>query len=130
VHDDDIQEWAEKDKQQELTDDIQERAEEDEQQELTDHDIIAIVNQDGNEDDEDTDVGTGLGLDKTERMIQYSKGVEALELTQAYVEQQGETAVTDVMLLRHWHVLTARKRSKAGKETSLMFSNSNFCHLP
>jgi hypothetical protein len=28
-------------------------------------DIIAMVNRHGNEDDEDIDIGTGLGLDKT-----------------------------------------------------------------
>jgi hypothetical protein len=43
VNDDNIQEWMEKD----------------EQQEQTDHDIIALVNRHGNENDEDNDAGTG-----------------------------------------------------------------------
>jgi hypothetical protein len=37
-------------------------------EELIDHDVIALVNQDGNEDDEDNCTGTGLGLVKTERL--------------------------------------------------------------
>lgn len=49
---------------------IHKRMEKDEQQELTDHDIIAVVNRDDNENNEDIDAGTGLELDKAERMSQ------------------------------------------------------------
>jgi hypothetical protein len=63
ANDDDTQEWMEKD----------------EQQELTDHDIIGLVYRD------DDDAGTGLGLDKTERMS-HSEGVKALEAELAYIE--------------------------------------------
>jgi hypothetical protein len=59
-----------------------------------------------------------LGLDKTERMS-HSKGVKALEAVLAYIVQQGETAATDVMLLRRWHNLAAKKRSRAGNQTSV-----------
>jgi hypothetical protein len=47
-----------------------------------------------------------------------SKKVKAPEAALAYAEQ-GETTATDVMLLRQWHDLTARKRSKARKQTSV-----------
>jgi hypothetical protein len=54
-----------------LNDDvIQEWMEKDEQQELTDCEMIAVVNRDDNENVEDIDAGTGLELDKTERMSQ------------------------------------------------------------
>jgi hypothetical protein len=48
----------------------------------------------------------------------HSKKVKAPEAALAFAEQQGETTATNVMLLRQWHDLTARKRSKAGKQTS------------
>jgi hypothetical protein len=44
--------------------DTQEWLERDEQQELTGHGIITLVNWDDNEDEEDNDIGTGLGPDK------------------------------------------------------------------
>uniref|UniRef100_K7F4N8 HTH CENPB-type domain-containing protein n=1 Tax=Pelodiscus sinensis TaxID=13735 RepID=K7F4N8_PELSI len=68
VNDDDIQEWMEKD----------------EQQELTDHFIIALVNQDEDEDTNDND--------KMERMS-HSEGVKALEAALAYVQQQGRIII-------------------------------------
>jgi hypothetical protein len=92
VNDDDIQEWMEKD----------------EQQEPTYNDIIALVNQDDNEDNY---AGTGLGLDETERMS----------------HTQGEATATDVMLLRRWSDLAARTRSKA---SITRFLNKIFCVLP
>jgi hypothetical protein len=45
--------------------------------------------------------------------------VKALEVALAFVEQQGEVTATDVMLLRFWYDLAARKRSKTGKKTSI-----------
>jgi hypothetical protein len=50
--------------------------------------------------------------------MSYSKGIKALEVALAYVEQ-GEATTTDVMLLRCRHDLTTRKRSKARKQTSI-----------
>jgi hypothetical protein len=113
-------------------DDIQVWMEKDEQQEVTDHKVIALVNRHGNENDEDNDIGAGeaqLGLDKMEGM---SKKVKAPEVALAYDEQQGETTATDVTILREWHDLSARNRSKAGKQTSIthFFFNNNFSVLP
>uniref|UniRef100_K7GGY3 HTH CENPB-type domain-containing protein n=1 Tax=Pelodiscus sinensis TaxID=13735 RepID=K7GGY3_PELSI len=96
-------------------DDIQESMENDEQQELTDRDIIALVNRDDNDNEDDEDEDTNDN-DKTER-ISHSEGVKALEAALAYVEQQGEATASDVMLLRRWRDLAARKRNKAGKQT-------------
>jgi hypothetical protein len=47
---------------------IQELMKKGRQQELTDRDIIAVVNRDDCEDDEDNGAGTGLGLGRMERM--------------------------------------------------------------
>lgn len=79
---------------------------EDKQQELTDHDIKALVDWSDNEDDEDN-TWTGLGLDRMER-ISHSEGVKPLEEA-----QQGEAIFTDVMLLRCQCDRPARKRSNA-----------------
>jgi hypothetical protein len=97
-------------------DDVQQWMEKDKQQELTDHDIITLLNLDDNEDD-DNEAGTGLGLHKLERMS-HSIGVKPLEGVLAYVEQQGETTDADISL-RHWCSLTASKRRKARKQTSI-----------
>jgi hypothetical protein len=59
-----------------VIDDVQQWMEKDKQRELTDHDI-ALVNLDDNEDDEDNEAGTGLGLHKMERMS-HSIGVKPL----------------------------------------------------
>jgi hypothetical protein len=75
---------------------------------LTDCSIIALLNYDGCEDDEDNGAGTGLRLGRMERM-NHNKGVKALEAALAFVEQEGEVTVTDVMLLRCWYDLTTGK---------------------
>jgi hypothetical protein len=112
-----------------VNDDIQEWTEKDEQQELTDNDIIALLNRDDSKDDEGNDAGTGLGLDKMERMS-HSKGVKALEAALAYFEQQGETTATGVTLLRYLHDPTARTKLGNKLQSLTHLLSKNICILP
>jgi hypothetical protein len=87
------------------------------------------VNSDGNEDDDDNEADTGLGLHKIERMS-HSIGFKPLEEVLAYIEQQGETTETDISL-KHWCSLTERREEKLGNRLqSLIFLNNNFCVFP
>ena len=78
---------------------------------LMDHDIIALVSWDDSINNEDIDARmTG------QNCICHSEGVKAL------AEWQGEETATNVMLLRCWHNLTTRRRSKLdGKFQTLIF---------
>uniref|UniRef100_K7FY89 HTH CENPB-type domain-containing protein n=1 Tax=Pelodiscus sinensis TaxID=13735 RepID=K7FY89_PELSI len=97
VNDDNIQEWLEKN----------------EQQELMDRNIITHVNRDDNDNEDDEDTNDN---DKMER-ISHTEGVKDLEAALAYVKQQGVATASDVILLRRWRDFAARKRNKAGKQT-------------
>lgn len=96
--------------------DIQEWMNSDEQHELTDGDIIAMVNGAEVEDHGESDAESELQKEET---INHSEGVKILEAALTYIEQQPEATATDVMLLRRWRDLAARKRATASKQTSI-----------
>jgi hypothetical protein len=46
----------------------------------------------------------------------HSEGLNSIETALAYVEQQREATATDVLLLRRWRDLAAKKRKEAQKQ--------------
>jgi hypothetical protein len=55
------------------------------------------------------------GPEKADRMS-HSEGLNAIETALDYVEQQWDVTATDVLLCRHWHELTAKKRKEAQEQ--------------
>jgi hypothetical protein len=78
---------------------------------LTDNDIVDLVNHAGDDDLEDNNEG----LEKADRMS-HSEGLNSIETTLAYVEQQREAIAADVLLFRRWRDLAAKKRKEAQKQ--------------
>jgi hypothetical protein len=52
---------------------------------------------------------------KADRMS-YSEGLNSIKTTLAYVEQQREVTAAYILLFRHWHDLTTKKRKEAQKQ--------------
>jgi hypothetical protein len=52
--------------------------------------------------------------------ISHSEGLNSIKTALAYIEQQGEAAATDILLLfRHWHDLATKKRNEAQEQTAI-----------
>ncbi|KAM6459279.1 jerky protein homolog-like [Liasis olivaceus] len=68
---------------------------EDDQYEITDEEIVALVNSDGNEIDDQASTVEPL-------RISHNDGVKALETTMKYVEQQEEAMGINIMMLQRW----------------------------
>lgn len=60
--------------------------------------------------------------------MRHSEGVKALEVSLAYVEQQGEAAATGTMSSRYWRNLAVRRR-KLGSKLQSLISLNNRCVL-
>jgi hypothetical protein len=95
VNDDDIQEWINQDK----------------EQQLTDNGIVDLANHAGDDDLEDDNKGPG----KADRMS-HSEGLNSIEAALAYVEQQRKVTATDILLFKCWCDLAAKKRKEAQKQ--------------
>jgi hypothetical protein len=59
-------------------------------------------------------------LPKADRMSR-SEGLNSIETTLTYVEQQREVTATDVLLFRYWHDLAAKKSKEA--QTQIPITN-------
>jgi hypothetical protein len=75
---------------------------------LTDNNIVDLMNHAGGNNLEDNNEGP----EKANR-TNCSEGLNSIETTLAYVEQQREVTSTDILLFRRWHDLAAKKRKEA-----------------
>jgi hypothetical protein len=106
-------------------DDIQKWINQDEEQQLTDNNIVDLANHAGDDDSEDDNKGP----EKADRM-NHSEGLNSIETTLAYVEQQREATAEDILLFRHWRDLAAKKRKEAQKQTPITnFLKNKLFHL-
>lgn len=86
--------------------DLQECISQDEQ--LTGNDKVYFMNHAGNDDLEDDNEGP----EKAGRMGD-SEGLNSIETTLAYAEQQKEVTTIDRLLFRYWCVIASEKRKGA-----------------
>lgn len=89
----------------------------DEQYELTDSDIITMVNVPEVEDSEECD--HEKELENEEKVSTHSEAVKIFEAALAYTERQPEATPTDIMVMRRWLDIAAKKRVTSGKQTSI-----------
>jgi hypothetical protein len=107
-------------------DDIREWINQNEEQQLTDNDTVDLVNHAGDDLEDDNE-----GPEKADQMkMSHSEGLNSIETALAYVEQQREVTATDVLLLRRWHDLAAKKRKVAQKQITITnFLKNTLFHL-
>ncbi|KAK9744271.1 hypothetical protein QE152_g7911 [Popillia japonica] len=87
--------------------DIDSWMKDDDQHEITDEEIVAFVNCDDNDIDDQDETLTVEPL-----RISHKEGVKALELK--YIEQQEEATGIDIMMLQKWRDMAA-----SGKQTTI-----------
>lgn len=90
---------------------ISEWMNEDEQLEVTDETIVDMVNNTQQCEDENETEAVPL--------MTHTEGYTALEAAMRYVEQQPEATPTDVLLLRRWRDIAARKRCSFSKQKTI-----------
>ena len=86
----------------------------DDDQYVTDGEIVALVNCDDNEIEDQDQAPTVEPL-----TISHNDGVKALETAIKYIEQQEEATGIDIMMLQRWRDLAAKKRHSSGKQTTI-----------
>lgn len=90
--------------------DIEEWMNEDEQYELSDGDIISsIVNCAGVDCSGESD--SEAEIEKEENVLTHSEAVKMFQSVLTYIERQPEATATDIMSIRFWRNLAARKRA-------------------
>lgn len=85
---------------------------EDELNELTDSDIIEMVRNPKMPEPEQNE-------EKKKNTMSHSEAVQAIEALMDYVEQQDEAGPNDVMLLRRWRDIAAKKRVQRVKQPKI-----------
>lgn len=95
---------------------IQEWLDSDEKEEITDDEIIKMVdhqatsNADSGEEDEGNQ----------QQKVTHSDGLMFLENALRYVEQQPEVTPSDILFLKRWSLLAARKRCSSEKQKNIL----------
>lgn len=83
------------------------------EQELTDDEIGHIVNSEENTVDvEESDGGENP-------QVSHEEGLNALELALKYIEEQEESNASDLLLIKRWRDIAAKKRISSLKQSSL-----------
>lgn len=88
----------------------------DEQFEVADEDVIEMVKDEKTAHKEDDEEGTSS---QENAKIGHGEGVTALEAALRYVEQQEEATPTDVLLLKRWRDIAAKKRCQSQKQRTI-----------
>jgi hypothetical protein len=96
-------------------DNVQEWINQDKEQQLTNNDIVDPVNHAGDDNLEDDNKGP----EKAHRMS-HSEGLNSIETPLACVEQQTEVTATDILLFRRWHDLATKKRKEVQKQIPII----------
>lgn len=98
------------------TQEINEWLASDEQSEVTDENIIEMVNEEKTYHKEDDEEETSS---QENGKISHGEGVASLEAALRYVEQQEEATPTDVLLLKRWRDIAAKKRCRSQRQRTI-----------
>jgi hypothetical protein len=88
----------------------------DDQEEFTDSDLVRFVS---HEEDENEVIDDEMEEDSEPAQISHADGMQALERSLQYIEQQPDATPTDILLLRRWRHYASRKRMTKLKQASI-----------
>ncbi|KAK9685902.1 hypothetical protein QE152_g37592 [Popillia japonica] len=94
--------------------DIDSWMKDDDQYEITDEEIVALVNCNDNDIENQNEAPTVEPL-----RISHNDGVKDLETAIKYTEQQEEATGIDIIMLQKWRDMAAKKRHSSGTQTTI-----------